>query len=412
MGPLFPRQSEYFRQSDAFINIADGSVRSGKSVAQNWRWLDHIAHMPRNGLYLMTGTTQDTVVRNVLAPMQEVFGPARVQWNLGTDAHATIMGRRCPIIGANNVRSEYTIRGMTLHGWYADEVTLHPESVFDMARTRLSAPGAKAFVSCNPDSPYHWLMRNHMSDEALATGIVKRFRFKLDDNPSLNAEYVDMLRRSFTGLFRRRMIDGEWVLAEGVIYDMFDPAVHVKSEPGPFPRFIVSCDYGTANPCVFGLWVPIGYRWHMFGEYVWDSRTAGKQKTDEEYVEAMTAWLTKQAARLNTGQIIPACVFVDPSAASFIEALRRGGYTVRAARNDVLPGIRAMSTALSEGRMTFDPSCTWTLDEFGSYIWDAVASKRGEDKPLKTNDHSMDQCRYMIVSNTGSFANVSKPAGW
>ena len=411
--PLFPRQIEYLRESDAFLNIADGAVRSGKSVAQNWRWIDHLSQMPVGGLYLMTGTTQDTVVRNVLAPMQAVFGQSRVRWSLGPDSHATILGRQCPIIGANNVRSENTIRGMTLGGWYADEVTLHPESVFDMARTRLSEPGAKAFVSCNPDSPLHWLARNHMSDEALSNPRqVKRFRFSLADNPGLDPAYIEMLTSSFSGLFRRRMIDGEWVVAEGVIFDMFDEAKHVCVLPELSPYYVLSCDYGTSNPFVMGLWGRNGAGWHKWSEYVWDSSARGKQKTDDEYSDAVVAWLAGFASDHDIPAIHPVHAWVDPSAASFIIALRRRGLSVLRARNDVLPGIRRMSTMLSEGLMTFDPSCTFTLSEFPVYTWDRNAQDRGEDKPLKVHDHAMDECRYLAFSEREGIGSLKKPSGW
>lgn len=410
--PLFPRQIEYFRESTAFLNIADGAVRSGKSVAQNWRWMDHLASMPRSGLYMMTGQTQDTVVRNVLSPMQEIFGSQRVNWALGPDAHATILGRKCPIIGANNVRSENAVRGMTLHGWYADEVTLHPQGLFDMARTRLSVPGAKAFVSCNPDSPLHWLMRDHMQPENLASGLVRRFQFRLSDNPSLDPAYLEMLKGSFSGLFRQRMIDGDWVVAEGVIFDMFDASKHILTLPELPPYYVLSCDYGTSNPFVMGLWGRNGKGWHKWSEYVWDSAARGKQKTDDEYADAVVAWLADFARSHDLPAVHPVHAWVDPSAASFIVALRQRGFSVIRARNDVLPGIRAMSTMLSEGRMTFDPSCAFTLSEFPVYTWDRNAQDRGEDKPLKVHDHAMDECRYLAFSEREGIGSLKKPSGW
>ena len=344
--------------------------------------------------------------------MQETFGASRVSWTLGPDAHATIIGRKCPIIGANNSRSENTIRGMTLHGWYGDEVTLHPQGVFDMARTRLSAPGAKAFVSCNPDSPLHWLMVNHMQPEHLANpAMVKRFSFKLSDNPSLEPAYLDMLKASFSGLFKQRMIDGEWVVAEGVIYDMFSVEKHVLTRDVlPF-TWSLSVDYGTSNPFVCGLWGFDGGGWHKWAEYVWDSAARGKQKTDEEYADAVEAFLRDQASRFNVPAIYPTNVWVDPSASSFIACLRMRGVNVRRARNDVLAGIRKMSTMLSEGRMTFDPSCEFTISEFPVYVWDRAAQDKGEDKPMKLHDHGMDESRYLAFSERNTPGVIAKPRG-
>lgn len=417
IGQLSPKQMDYILESNAFINLAEGSVRSGKTVAADWRWMEFCAECPPHALLLMTGKTQDTVVRNVLIPMQQMFGRHRVNWTLGQNAHATIMGRQCAIVGANDKGAESRIRGGTFWGWLADEITLHPENFVDMALTRLSAPGAMAFWTCNPDSPYHWLMTNYLNDASkMASGYIRSWHFTLDDNPFLTQRYIDMLKAMFSGLFYRRMILGEWVLAEGVIYDMFNADLHVVRNADwlaardleGFPRLFVACDHGTSNPCVFGLFGQHKRDFHLVSEWYWDSKARKKQKTDAEYAEAMGLWLSGAAEELGVPKIVPASIWVDPSASGFIKALRQKGYRVLKAKNDVLDGIGAVSTALSERRYTIDPGCKNTIREKAAYIWDEKAQQRGEDKPMKTNDHCSDMERYGIFNETRTPSGVVK----
>lgn len=413
IGALSPKQEDFITHSTAFVNISEGSVRSGKTIAADWRWLDFMDEGPRGALYLLTGKTQDTVVRNILSPMQQMFGASRVSWTLGQNATARIMGKTCAIVGANDKSSETRIRGGTFWGWYADEITLHPQNFVDMALTRLSAPDAKAFWTCNPDSPYHWVKTDYLDDRAkIAEGYVRHWHFTLDDNPYLPDAYVAALKSMFSGLFYRRMIDGEWVLAEGVIYDMFRDDLHrvltaellAKHDLAGFPRFFVSCDHGVSAPCVFllyGQFQVLGKpHFHGVAEWYWDSQKTRKQKTDAEYAESMGLWLAGVSEELCIPKIIPATVWVDPAAAGFKKALRRKNFRVLNATNDVLEGIGTVSSALSELRLTYDPACKNVAREKAAYIWDEKAQLRGEDKPLKSNDHASDAERYGVHSET------------
>jgi PBSX family phage terminase large subunit len=388
-GRFSRKQLDVIANATARLNILDGSVRSGKTVASLVAWIKFVAEAPPGEL-LMVGKTERTLKRNILDPLEQMVGSKNFKLNRG-EGEATLFGRRIYLAGANDERAEGKIRGMTLVGAYGDEITLWPESFFTMLLSRLSVPGARFIGTTNPDSPYHWLKVNYL-DRAGELNL-KSWHFTLEDNLNLDPAYVEALKKEYTGLWYKRFILGLWVLAEGVVYDMWDEDKHVRPAPTGLNRFIVAVDYGTNNPCTFGL-----YGWsnsmnptvYLVREYWYDSRETGRQKTDAEYADDFANWL---------GDIIPEAIYVDPSAASFIAELRKRGYVVTEAANDVLDGIRFVATMLSQGRFFIDPSCKHTIKEFYSYVWDHKAQLKGEDKPLKQNDHAMDRNRYALYSH-------------
>lgn len=405
IGELSPKQVDFLVGSDARINASEGAVRSGKSFSADLRWLEFT--QTQRGPFLMTGNTIDTLNRNVIRPLMELT--PEVRWLNQGRGELGIGRALCYTVGMNDAKAIRRIQGMTVGGWYADEVTLNPEDAVDMALTRMSIPGAKAFWTMNPGSPHHWMLKKYLDNKELTEGpnpVLKRWHFILDDNPSLDDEYRASLQRLFTGVFHDRYIKGLWVLAEGVIYSMFTPQFHVVDKAPEIVNYWVGVDYGTANPCVFlllgqdasgGVWV--------LSEYYWDSKATGRQKTDAEYADDLLKWL---------GGVIPTVLYVDPSAASFITELRKRGWLVMAADNAVLDGIRKVSTELSEGRLHIHQSCTGTITELGAYVWDPKAQQQGEDRPMKEHDHAMDALRYGIFSHSkrGIGVVADKPAGW
>jgi PBSX family phage terminase large subunit len=391
----------------ARINLWEGAVRSGKTVSSLMRWVEYVSDAPAGDL-LMVGKTLRTLHRNVLRPLGDFLGPRSMQLSLGA-GEGTILGRPVYLVGANDERSEGKIRGMTIAGAYGDEVTLWPESFFTMLLSRLSVAGAKFFGTTNPDGPFHWLKRGYLDRaELVDSGSLASWRFTIDDNPHLDPDFVASLKREYTGLWYKRFILGLWVLAEGAVYDQFNQERHALEGP-PFPvhHLIAGVDYGTTNPCTFGLYgLPFGWqsdrRAHLLREYRWDSASRGRQLTDAEYADAFVEFL---------GDDHPARTYVDPSAASFIQELRSRGFAVLPADNDVLSGIRYVSGMLTAGRYTLDRACTHTVEEFGAYVWDPRAAQRGEDAPLKRYDHAMDRDRYALYSHFGKARQPMATAG-
>lgn len=402
---LSPKQKSFAGCSDAFINIADGAVRSGKTHAALRRFTQYCINGPKGDMAVF-GKTERTIRSNIVFPLQEMSEHGTINYVQGA-GQLYIFGRRCWVIGVNDVRAEEKVRGMTLAGGLMNEVTLYPKEVFNQARARsLSIRGAKWFADCNPDSPYHWLYTDFLT-AGHRKAYLKRWRFRLADNPSLPPENVEMIKAMHGpgSLFYRRNIDGEWVQAEGVIYDMFDERVHVVDEwPATFSKIIVGADYGTSTTTAFimlGL-APDG-TWHAMREYYWDAIAKGRQKTDGEYVEDLKDFLAGASYPDPYGALYPTSIEIDPSAASFrLEAHKRGVSRVRLAENDVLDGIRATSTALTRGQLIINHTCENLRKEMTSYSWDEKAQvERGEDKPLKQFDHACDALRYSVMRAIG-----------
>lgn len=401
---LFSRkQLDVIANADARLNILDGSVRSGKTISSLVAWINYVQNAP-DGELLMTGKTERTLKRNILDPLAQIVGSQRFRYNRGM-GEAWLFGRRIYIAGANDERSAGKIQGMTVAGAYSDELSLYPESFFTMMLSRLSVKGARLIGTTNPDSPYHWLKANYLDrEEELG---LKHWHFTLEDNLTLDPDYVRALKKEYTGLWYKRFIDGLWVLAEGAIYDMWDEEEHVIDCPKKHSEYCVAIDYATATVMTFGLYGITGNKVYLTKEYYYDAQKKGRQKTDSEFADDFKDFL---------GDTHPRNIYLDPSAASFKAELKKKGFSqVRDADNDVINGIRLVSSFLNTGRFFVDRSCTDTIKEFGSYVWDARAQKKGEDKPLKENDHAMDRNRYMIMSRFGkpqARAIGKKPAGW
>ena len=373
----------------ARINIWEGAVRSSKTICSLVAWIIFVAKAPPGDL-LIFGKTERTVKRNILNPLKDMLGK-QFDFKLG-QGEASMLGRKVLIVGANDERAESKIRGGTLAGAYGDELSLIPESFIKMLLSRLSVPGARLFGTTNPDSPYHHVRTDLVDNPDIDKAV---FHFELDDNPNLSEEFKNALKKEYTGLWYKRFIQGLWVMAEGAIYDMWDDDIHFINVPKNLEEYLkisVSVDYGTSNPCTFGVYGKHknGNRYKL-AEYWFDSKESGYQKTDSEYGEDFDEFVEPYHDKLRD-------IYVDPSAASFKLELERRGFDVEDAINDVLDGIRIVSTELGQGRYFVDPSCTNTAKEYVSYAWDSKAQKRGEDKPLKQNDHAMDCDRYALAS--------------
>ncbi len=365
------------------INILEGSVRSGKTWVTLVLWAFWVATMPEGEAYLMVAKTLTSLRRNCLDLLEKLVGKRNFTYSI-SKKEARLFGRLVYLEGVNDARAESKIRGMTLQGALCDELTLFTEDFFAMLLSRLSMPGAKLFGSTNPDNPNHWLMKNYIERKSRLDMLV--LKFLIDDNLALDPEYVRQLKREYTGVFYRRYILGEWCVAEGLVYE-FDKDKHVATAIPQWGRYYISVDYGTLNPFSAGLWCVADGVATRVREYYYSGRERQSQMTDEEYYLE----LEKLAGDLSVDRVI-----VDPSAASFIETIRRHGrFSVRKANNDVLPGIMAVSRFLRGGRLLIHEGCTDAIREFGLYRWD----EKGEvDRPLKVNDHAMDDIRYFCMT--------------
>ncbi|WP_018135435.1 PBSX family phage terminase large subunit [Acaricomes phytoseiuli] len=407
-----PKQQDFLKHSTARVNVLEGSIRSGKTIASLLRWLIYIARAPLGGELVMVGRTRDAVWRNCIAPLQNpaLFDTAanHVIGNHGAPT-VTILGRKIHVLGASDAKAEKVIRGMTVAGAYVDEVTVVPEEFFTQLLGRMSVPGAKLFGTSNPDSPSHWLKRKFL-DRINKLPDWASWHFTLDDNPALTEEYKNSIRNEFTGLWYRRFILGEWVAAEGAIYDMWNPEKHVitwDKLPAMQRLLGVGVDYGTTN-ATSAVLLGLGdnNRLYLVDEWRYDAVQAQARLTDAQISQRLHDWLT-QPHLPNLDHAVPEWTIVDPAAASFKVQLADDGIrNVINGDNNVLYGIRTTASLLATGKLQVSDRCTGFINEVAGYSWDQKATEAGEDKPIKTADHSLDAARYAIATTETNWRNV------
>ena len=373
--------------------VCDGAVRSGKTLSMGmgfFLWAMVCFDGQRFGI---CGKTIQSLRRNVLSevlPRLEKLGMVWQEKRSENLVTVRFHGRenRFYIFGGRDESSASLIQGITFAGILLDEVALMPRSFVEQACARCSVTGSRLWFNCNPAGPTHWFYKTWIQDADKRNCL--RLHFTMEDNPSLSPQIRARYERLYTGVFYRRYILGQWAQAEGRVYDFFE-AEMVKPVPtGRFEKWYVSCDYGTVNPTSMGLWGLQKGVWYRVKEFYFNSRDAQKQMTDEEYAAALE--------KLVDGRMVTS-VIVDPSAASFNEVLRRKGWRVQRADNDVLSGIRLTSDALKEGRIVICEGCHDCIREMDEYVWDL--SSGAKDRVKKEHDHAMDDMRYFVSTVLG-----------
>lgn len=377
--------------------IADGSVRSGKTLSMGLGFFFWAMRLFDGQQFALCGKTIGALRRNLLRdvlPRLREAGFSCTERRGDNSVTVRFGGRenRFLLFGGRDESSAALIQGSTFAGVLLDEAALMPRSFVEQATARCSVPGSRLWFNCNPEGPQHWFYREWIlrAEERRALYL----HFTMDDNPSLTPRVRARYKNSYSGVFYRRFVQGEWVAAEGLVYDFFDRERDAVPPPQGCKRWRVSADYGTSNPASFGLWGEKDGVWYRVAEYYYDSRMRGRQKTDAEYVEDMK--------RLIGNRQVEAIV-ADPSAASFLTALRRAGLPAVKADNDVMDGLRVAARALKERRIVICDTCADCLREMELYCWEDSASR---EKPRKENDHAMDDLRYfaMSIEDGGGFA--------
>ena len=367
--------------------ICDGAVRSGKTLCMSISFISWAFYRFNDTSFALCGKTISSLRRNVVTPLIPVLKGLGFSVEEKISRNYLIIEKggvrnRFYLFGGRDESSAALIQGMTLGGVLFDEVALMPRSFVEQALARCSLEGAKYWFNCNPEHPYHWFYNEWIKKSADKNMLL--LHFTMDDNPSLSEAVKLRYKNLYSGAFYERFIEGKWVAADGLVYPMFDANRHIRTAEN-YDEYYLSCDYGTVNPFSLGLWGHSGDAWYRVNEYYHSSRDRGVQLTDEEYY----AELEKLAA----GKSVTALI-IDPSAASFIEVVKRHGkYRVIKADNDVLSGINRVCSALKNGEIFFSPLCADTLREFSVYRWDDGIKK---DAPKKENDHAMDDIRYFV----------------
>lgn len=379
---LSPKQREFVLEANHRWNFKGGATRSGKTYL-DFRWIIPMRireRVGKDGLTVILGVTKSTIERNVLEPMRNLYGDTLVG-TISSDNTAWLFGEKCYCLGAEKVSQVSKIRGSSIKYCYGDEVADWSEEVFELLKSRLDKEYSCFDGTFNPQYPGHWLKQFLDSDADIFSQT-----YTIDDNPFLPESFKENLKKEYAGtVFYDRYILGQWVLAEGLIYKLEDyNLVDTVPDRG---EYYISCDYGTLNPFSAGLWCWDGKIATRIREYYYSGRDERSNKTDEEYYTE----LEKLAGDLHVKSVI-----VDPSAASFIEVIRRHKrFTVKKAVNDVLPGIMTTARYLQDGTIKIHRSCEDAIREFGLYRWDEEST---EDRPIKENDHAMDDTRYFVMT--------------
>lgn len=369
--------------------ICDGAVRSGKTTCMSMGFIAWSICRFDNTNFALCGKTVTSLRRNVitsLLPSLRELGfscEEKLTKNYIEISYGSKMNRYY-LFGGRDESSASLIQGITLGGVLLDEVALMPRSFVEQALARCSLDGAKFWFNCNPENPQHWFYTEWIQKAEEKNCLYVHFLMR--DNPSLSPKVISRYESLYSGAFYERFVLGKWVAVDGLVYPDAANGAYTAILPDSKPdELYVSCDYGTVNPTSMGLWGRYSGTWYRMREYYFSSREQGRQKTDEEYYADLCELCGNEQV---------SAVIVDPSAASFIECIRRHGkYRVIKAQNDVIDGIRKVSDSFKSGKLRITPCCKASLREFGLYRWDSSVSK---DSPRKENDHAMDDIRYFV----------------
>jgi PBSX family phage terminase large subunit len=377
--------------------LCDGSIRSGKTVAMITSFIMWSITNFTNQNFILAGKSMGSMKRNVLEPFFQILTTKGLKYKYTRSENPNIKvgSNTYYIFGANNESAQDTLQGLTAAGAMIDEAALVPRNFIEQAIGRCSVDNSKIWLNCNPNSPFHYLKTDYINKANEKK--IYRLKFKLDDNLTLSRDMINRYKRMFTGIFYKRYIEGEWVQAEGLVYDGFDHDKMVVDEIPQIKRYFYGVDYGTSNATTFVFaGIGIDNKLYIIDEYYHSGAKTGKQKSPQQYADDLKAFIDRQ--NVNYEQI-----FIDPSAEGFIITCHHNSIVrISQAINDVKSGIGLVQTLISTNRFYIHKRCKYVLKEISSYSWDPRAQQYGEDKPLKTDDHTMDPIRY-IANGTRQF---------
>lgn len=398
---LSPKQLEFIVNSTCKWNIAHGSVSSGKTMGSTFAFMNAVDSCPDSQLWMIghtSSTIYDNVVRLILEPKGDGADPLAIfrpfcTWAKG-DRKLLYKNKVISTVGAKDSGAIGAIQGKTFSKVLCDEMTLYPDSIIDMIDTRLRNPHSQGFGTMNPSYPTHKI-KGWIDEADKGNPDYYQLHFMLEDNPYLDQAYKDRIKNSLSGVFYRRNYLGEWCLAEGSIFDFFDRSIYVLARP---PRaadyWIVGVDYGTSNAFAAVL---IGVNCGKYTqepplmwvekEYYWDSKKTQRQKTSAEFADDIKDFMEPYSVK---------SVYIDPSAAHFRLDLQRRGIHPVNADNDVNNGIIKVTSEMKAGKLFICSECTNLIREIEGYVWHPKCKEKGEDEPLKQNDHAVDALRYAI----------------
>ena len=389
------------------VIVCDGSIRAGKTVIMSYSYIKWAMVTYQEHNFGMAGKTIGSFRRNVVEPLKKILIGRKYKVKDRRSENMLEITKNGVtnyfyIFGGKDESSQDLIQGITLAGMLFDEVALMPQSFVNQATGRCSVEGSKLWFNCNPAGPSHWFKKEYLDklDEKNALHL----HFTMDDNPSLTERVKERYKRMYSGIFFQRFILGLWVLAEGVIYSMFNEAKHMFEKTPKFDDHVIGVDYGTNNPTAFILF-GIKYNdrgdneYYILDEYYQNGREDGQMTVSQHYQELVR--FVSNTPHLKNTRVNPLhlTLYVDPSAAAFkAEVAQHGTFAIKNADNDVVEGIRTVQSMITQDRLFVNKTCENVRKEFGSYVWDEKASDKGIDKPIKEHDHALDAIRYVVYT--------------
>lgn len=416
--PVFTaKHRDYMRAAlSATISVAEGAVRSGKTVDNVAAFAKMLDMGVSDKIHLATGSTSANAKLNIGDcngfGLEHIYR-GRCKWTKykGNDAlQIKTAGRIYVVIfaGGGKADSFKKIRGNSYGMWIATEINLHHEDTIKEAFNRqLAARTRRIFWDLNPSSPANFIYKNYIDRFAESFGDKYNYcHFTIRDNASISEDRIKEIEAQYDpkSIWYKRDILGQRCNAEGLIYDNFGDANILDELPELSGPVYISADFGIQNATVFLMWQYSTSldAWVAVKEWYYSGREKHKQKTVSELVDGFEELTADEEPKLT---------IVDPSAAALIIELRKRGHRTKHAINDVTNGIEDVRNLLGAKRLYFMRGCTETLGEFGLYSWDPKAAEHGEDKPLKENDHCMDAARYFVATQHLARKRTAPAAG-
>lgn len=373
--------------------LAVGPAGTGKTLAACWKLHDTARAVPGLRILMARKVLEDlktgalaTYTNHIKPELDGVypfggnrFYPGEFRYTNGSVIHVVGLDKPGKVMSA-----EYDII-------FVNEATEIDEGTWQTLKSRLRN-GRLAYqqliADCNPAGPRHWL------NVRCNSGATRRIQTTHKDNPAywdaglgewttMGRMYVQQTLGSLSGVQRKRLLDGVWAAAEGVVYPEFIPEMIQERDVLELSswRRVMAADIGSRNPTCIG-------RGHVRGD-------GFLHISSEVYRRNMTSTDIVSTIKQEADAFDPEAIYIDPSAKGYIDDLQRDGYPAVAADNDILEGIQRVKGVLVGG-FSIDPSCINMIDEFGLYAY--PDNPRVEtDKPVKEHDHGMDMLKYLVL---------------
>ncbi|MCK9327073.1 MAG: PBSX family phage terminase large subunit [Bacteroidales bacterium] len=382
-------------EQTGFLNVWEGAVRSSKTSASLLAWASYIIMSPER-VFLMSGATMGSISRNCIVGDFGFVSLTGAKQKTDTDGskYIQLFDNLIYYVGGDNIRSFQKIRGMTIGGWYADEINLHHQDFIVEAFNRsLASTDRKNFWTLNPDVPSHPIYERYL-DKFLADNLpgYHYHHFTLDDNPAITAERKEELERQYTGVFYQRYILGRRVRAEGAIYTSFDRDRHIiRENPKDVLFAIIGADIGGNKSAT--SYVVTGFFWKdgKLAIAALDELYDKENVSTEHILKNFKVFAEKQKAlyTIQDG-------YVDSAEQLILKSMRNiGVLNVHGSKKiKIVDRIRLLDYLFACDRAFIHKRCKHLIDAIENAVWDPKGMKEERLDDGTSNVDSLDSFEY------------------